>query len=197
MKLTRKGKVLIWFAKWFAILAHGSINHKRTWTNVPYWHHLQEVSDLVRSVDGSAEMIAAAWLHDVVEDTWATMWMVRLLFGYKVGLYVNGMTEKKHKGNRSTRKMQERIRLGRCCSKVQTIKLADLVSNGRWIFSNYRNVVKTSRLKRRHRRFDVIYYNEAKLLLEHLGLGDLSLNCILKQELTQFEEFLKELDSAA
>src|SRR6266849_3231923 len=36
---------------------------------VPYLSHLMEVAGMVQSAGGSDEAVAAAWLHDVLEDT--------------------------------------------------------------------------------------------------------------------------------
>lgn len=37
--------------------------------NVPYLSHVMEVAGMVQSAGGSDEAVAAAWLHDVLEDT--------------------------------------------------------------------------------------------------------------------------------
>ncbi len=64
---------LIERAKVFATQAHQRIDQRRKYNNQPYHVHLEAVAKLVASVTDEAEMIAAAWLHDVVEDTPATL----------------------------------------------------------------------------------------------------------------------------
>ena len=50
-----------------AYLLHS--NQKRKFSELPYSIHLQEVADLVEEFNGSEEQIAAAYCHDIVEDT--------------------------------------------------------------------------------------------------------------------------------
>lgn len=50
----------------FARVAHGE--QKRKYTGNPYIEHPIRVAQLVREAGGTEEMIAAAYLHDVVED---------------------------------------------------------------------------------------------------------------------------------
>ena len=56
----------------YATSAHQRINHRRKYNKQPYHVHLEAVAGLVASVCDDQEMIAAAWLHDTVEDTPAT-----------------------------------------------------------------------------------------------------------------------------
>jgi hypothetical protein len=118
-------------AKWFAIFAHWSIGHKRKYTGEPYSVHLAEVAALVELVGGSEYQIAAAWLHDTVEDTWVALWMIRLLFGWQVADMVDGLTEVsiKMSGNRKVRKEADRIWYSKQSPDTKTIKLADNYSN--------------------------------------------------------------------
>ena len=54
----------------FAIAAHKAVGQKRKYTGDDYIVHPAEVAHIVDQVPGSTdEMVAAAWLHDVVEDT--------------------------------------------------------------------------------------------------------------------------------
>src|ERR1700733_11171850 len=55
-------------AEEFAIQAHGSIAHKRKYTDEPYYVHPERVAKLVATVTSDIEVVAAAWLHDVLED---------------------------------------------------------------------------------------------------------------------------------
>jgi guanosine-3',5'-bis(diphosphate) 3'-pyrophosphohydrolase len=63
-------------ARRFAELAHGlvlnsqgELGQRRKGTNEPYTKHLSEVAKLVAESGGDQAQVAAAWLHDVVEDT--------------------------------------------------------------------------------------------------------------------------------
>lgn len=60
-------------ARVFATAAHGAVGQVRKYTGEPYINHPAEVVQIVRSVQHTPDMIAAAWLHDVVEDTAVTL----------------------------------------------------------------------------------------------------------------------------
>ncbi|VFS46676.1 HD domain-containing protein [Budvicia aquatica] len=68
-------------AKAFATQVHQNANQLRKYTNAPYIVHPAAVAELVRSVPHSPEMIAAAWLHDTVEDTQVTLDDIAQRFG--------------------------------------------------------------------------------------------------------------------
>ena len=53
----------------FATEAHQRIDHRRKYSGQPYAVHLDQVAKIVETVTNDEEMIDAAWLHDIVEDT--------------------------------------------------------------------------------------------------------------------------------
>ena len=57
----------------FAKAAHESIDQRRKYSNAPYIVHPEAVARTVSSVTDDVATIAAAWLHDVVEDTPVTI----------------------------------------------------------------------------------------------------------------------------
>ncbi len=65
---------------------------------LPYTHHLQDVANiLIRLDETSPVIIAAAWLHDVVEDTRGRHNQVKVrdieeLFGLEVSVLVDAVT---------------------------------------------------------------------------------------------------------
>ncbi len=59
----------------------------------PYICHPVAVAGLLRDLGGSAAMIAAGFLHDVVEDTNVTIEEIEQLFGAEVKLLVEGVTK--------------------------------------------------------------------------------------------------------
>lgn len=124
--------MILFFAKLFAIFAHTSIWQRRKYTDEPYWYHCREVVNVLRRHGiEDPQMLAAAWLHDTVEDTWVTHWMIRICFGETVARYVVGLTDVTTlaDGNRKFRKAIECARLAATCAEVQTIKAADLYCN--------------------------------------------------------------------
>ena len=75
----------------FAIAAHGGQTRKGT--QVPYVSHLLQVSGLVLEYGGDREQATAGLLHDVVEDTAATIEEVAAEFGVEVAGMVADCTD--------------------------------------------------------------------------------------------------------
>lgn len=81
-------KAMIEKAKSFAIEKHGSQKYGAE----PYSFHLAMVSDLVKANHGSPEQVAAAWLHDTVEDTPTKREEIEHEFGAEVANMVWALT---------------------------------------------------------------------------------------------------------
>ena len=115
----------------FATEAHQRIDHRRKYSNQPYAVHLERVAKTVASVTDNEEMIAAAWLHDVVEDTPATLDDIERNFGSSIASLVRELTDvsKPSDGNRAVRKSIDREYLAQASDRAQTVKLADLIDN--------------------------------------------------------------------
>lgn len=159
----------------FAARAHaGDIvggHQVRKYSGAPYVVHLAEVAGIVKSVGGSDIQQAVAFLHDTVEDTPVTIDEIYAEFaedfGPDVALQIQlGVTflsdVEKHMGNRAERKAMDRDRAASAPGWVQTIKLADLISNTKDIAANDPS-------------FAVSYLAEKALLLEVLTKGDQTL----------------------
>ena len=97
-------------ARQFALKTHGRIDHRRKYSSEPYPVHLQAVADLVASVRYDPEMIAAAWLHDTIEDTPTTEAELQQRFGVAVVQLVGELTDVSQAvdGNRAIRKLIDR-----------------------------------------------------------------------------------------
>lgn len=117
----------------FASHAHNSIDHRRKYTGEPYINHPIEVMEIVRSIPHTDEMLAAALLHDTIEDTPTTREDIAREFGEPVAALVMELTDQCHEGNRAARKAAEAVRLGTISPEAQTVKLADFISNTRSI----------------------------------------------------------------
>ncbi|MCW8964131.1 MAG: HD domain-containing protein [Gammaproteobacteria bacterium] len=115
----------------FATEAHQRIDQRRKYSGQPYAVHLDQVAKIVQSVSDDEEMIATAWLHDVVEDTPATLNDIEREFGQPVAQLVRELTDisKPSDGNRAARKKIDRQHLAEASARGQTIKLADLIDN--------------------------------------------------------------------
>ena len=144
---------LIGRARIFAGLAHGS--QKRKYTGEPYIVHPVEVSEIVAWHNGSKEMIAAALLHDTVEDTDVTIDDIRNEFGNAVALLVDDLTDvsKLEDGNRATRKAMDRDHTANASAAAMVIKAADLISNSKSIAEH-------------DPKFAKVYFEEKRALLD-------------------------------
>lgn len=79
----------------FALLAHHGMVRKGTST--PYITHPMEVASIAASITDDEDVLAAAVLHDVVEDTPYTIEDIRERFGERVASLVSSETEDKMK----------------------------------------------------------------------------------------------------
>jgi (p)ppGpp synthase/HD superfamily hydrolase len=113
----------------YAVLAHG--DQKRKYTGEPYTNHTSEVAGILKEYDFADEVIAAAHLHDTIEDTEVTYNDLLNLFGETVAdlvLEVSNVSRPEH-GNRDLRKTLDRQYLAGASSLGQSIKYADMISN--------------------------------------------------------------------
>jgi (p)ppGpp synthase/HD superfamily hydrolase len=151
-------------ARVFAIAAHSAVKQVRKYTGEPYWVHPTEVANIVASVPHTNEMLAAAWLHDTVEDTGVTILDIQIEFGNEVAALVSWLTDvsKPEDGNRAVRKAQDREHIAQAPAAAQTVKLADLIANSRSIMAH-------------DPAFAKVYLEEKRMLLEVLTRGDATL----------------------
>ena len=164
-------------ARLFAEAAHAGINQRRKYTGEPYINHPAAVVELVRSVPHTPEMIAAAWLHDVLEDTPAGLATIIIEFGAEVAILVNHLTDisQPSQGNRAARKAIDRAHTAKASPAAKTIKLADLIDNSRSIVAHGPG-------------FCEVYIAEKALLLEVLREGDATLWAMAADLVNQYVE---------
>lgn len=145
----------------FATEAHGAIGQTRKYTGDPYIVHPIAVAEIVKTVPHTEAMIAAALLHDVVEDTPTTIEDVRAAFGEEVATLVDWLTDvsRPADGNRRVRKRKDLEHLAAAPAEAQTIKFADLIDNTRTI-------------SRHDLGFWRVFRGEMLALLEALTRGD-------------------------
>ena len=152
-------------ARVYATAAHSAVGQTRKYTFEPYWVHPAQVVDILVSAGVTDEhMLAAAWLHDTVEDTGVEVTDIWREFGGVVASYVNWLTipSKKEDGNRAQRKTKDRDYIRNAPPEVKTIKLADLISN-------------SSNIAECDPEFAKVYLEEKKLMLEVLKEGNADL----------------------
>jgi (p)ppGpp synthase/HD superfamily hydrolase len=147
----------------FATMAHGG--QVRKYTGEPYVTHPIAVSKIVKTVTDDEEMIAAAILHDVIEDCDVSReWLIEQ-FGVVISTLVYQVSDISlpHHGNRAFRKGMDREWLSCACNKAQTIKLADLIHNSQSILVA-------------DEAFAKVYMAEKRELLQVLHGGDFTLH---------------------
>ena len=118
----------------FATAAHkGQV---RKYTGDDYIVHPMAVADLVKKHGGSKVQVAAALLHDTVEDTSVTNVQIAEQFGAPVARLVHWLTDSSRPsdGNRAIRKGIDADRLATAPADAQLVKLADLIDNSDTIF---------------------------------------------------------------
>lgn len=144
----------------YAAKAHASIDQRRKYTGEPYIVHPVAVA-LVQTVPHTPAMIAAAYLHDVVEDTPVTIEEIEREFGMEVAELVGWLTDvsKPEDGNRKVRKQKDLKHTEQAPAAAKTIKIADLIDN-------------TLTIRDRDPAFWKVYRREKMALLEVLKEGD-------------------------
>lgn len=122
-------------ARRYATKAHAACNQRRKYTLEPYIVHPAAVVEIVRSVSPIEEVLAAAWLHDTVEDTGTTLIDIQEHFGPDVATLVAMVTnpEQLPGTNRMHRKRAHFLHTANASQEAQTIKLADIIDNTREI----------------------------------------------------------------
>jgi (p)ppGpp synthase/HD superfamily hydrolase len=153
-------------------------DQKRKYTLEPYFVHLEEVANIVREIGGSEEMIAAAYLHDVVEDQPVNLEEIYYLFGGYVAYLVGCLTDtsKPSDGNRRARKDKDLLHTADSNAEAKTIKLADLISNTRSIVEYDPDFARVY-LREKERLLEVlqegnsILFNQARDMLLQSILG--------------------------
>jgi (p)ppGpp synthase/HD superfamily hydrolase len=159
MDVVRKAQV-------YAMAAHAAVGQRRKYSGDPYIVHPAEVAKIVAGVPGATpDMVAAAWLHDVVEDTGCTYTDIHMAFGADIAALVGWLTDvsQPQDGNRAHRKAMDRAHTAEAPAEAQTIKLADLISNSRSIVAHDPAFART-------------YLAEKRLLLAVMTRGDAGLH---------------------
>jgi (p)ppGpp synthase/HD superfamily hydrolase len=93
--------------------------------------HIAEVAGFVEQYGGDEEMIAAAWLHDIVEDTDTTLRHIEEWFSPVISSLVEGLTDPPHFARLplEKRKPMQAERLKTKDDRIKRIKICDQLSN--------------------------------------------------------------------
>jgi GTP diphosphokinase / guanosine-3',5'-bis(diphosphate) 3'-diphosphatase len=147
------GQRVVERARAFAKHRHG--DQLRKYSKQPYIVHLDGVVRALRAhgID-DPHVLAAAYLHDTVEDTETTIEEVYNEFGEEIARLVYWLTDAE-KGRRKIRKIMSAWRLGGAPWDAKIIKLADFIDN-------------TDDICKHDRHFAPVYLAEKRKILESM-----------------------------
>ena len=125
----------------FAVDAHAGT--ERRGKGFPYVIHVLEAMSIVATMTSDPELLAAAALHDTVEDTSVTLDRIREVFGARVASLVETETDIQlsEDGRQKTwreRKQAAIDRLAATSREAKMVALGDKLSNMRAIARDYR-----------------------------------------------------------
>lgn len=123
----------------FAVRAHQGVERKGK--GFPYIVHPMEAMSITATMTSDQELLAAAALHDVIEDTDTTVDDLRREFGERVAMLVEAESDVKVEGPRADswrqRKQVALDSLTAACRDVKIVALGDKLSNMRAIAHDY------------------------------------------------------------
>jgi len=98
--------------------------------NEPYVNHLAEVANLlsIATEETDAELVAAGWLHDTIEDTETTADELMREFGKAIASVVMEVTDDKNLP-KAERKRLQIVHAGNATRRARLVKLADKTCN--------------------------------------------------------------------
>jgi (p)ppGpp synthase/HD superfamily hydrolase len=144
---------LIERAKEFATVKHQV--QKRKFGGGAYIIHPTNVAKRVQEFTSDSEIIAAAYLHDTVEDTKTTFNEIFKHFGTNVGLYVFELTSDKVKAKKQGKAKYLRDKINSMSIGARLVKFADREDN-------------VSDLDKDPPEFRERYATETEYILDHL-----------------------------
>jgi (p)ppGpp synthase/HD superfamily hydrolase len=115
----------------FAARAHAGQRRKDA-SQLPYINHLIEVANLLATARADANLVAAGYLHDTIEDQNVSYDALRTEFGEDVADLVRAVTDDKSlpKGRRKNLQVEH---AAHASPRVANLKVADKISNLRSI----------------------------------------------------------------
>jgi len=105
-----------------------------------YIHHPEQVAVLVADNGGDDGMIAAALLHDVLEDSEATTEQLTNAFGTEVASLVVALSDDRDSGDYRARKHRLREQVRSAGGRAATIYAADKLANAGDLIGAYKEI---------------------------------------------------------
>ena len=127
----------------FAVKAHAGT--ERRGKGYPYIVHPLEAVEIVATMTPDQEMLAAAALHDTVEDTDVTVEQIRAEFGERIASLVADESEERPEGVSDEASWHDRKRaainrLAKASHDAKIVALGDKLSNMRAIARDYAEI---------------------------------------------------------
>ena len=115
----------------YEFASHAHRDQRRRGNKEPYINHPLRVARTVAERKAGVEVIIAAVLHDVVEDTAVTIGEVVMLFGQPVGDLVQELTDPPSIENlpRKVRKRLQAEKFASASAGARMVKMADQIDN--------------------------------------------------------------------
>ncbi|EOS92763.1 HD domain-containing protein [Erwinia tracheiphila] len=164
-------------ARRYATKAHAAAGQRRKYTDEPYIVHPAAVVELIRSVGHNEAMLAAAWLHDTIEDTPGTLSDIRTHFDDEVATLVEMLTDNQlpEVTNRAARKVAHFRHSAQISAEAQTIKLADIIDNTRSIIQFDADFASVYLVEKRM-QISLLRKGDTTLLQQASGIIERSIN---------------------
>lgn len=160
----------------FALERHSG--QYRKFTNEPYIRHPEQVVCILAMYLGDVDLLTAAMLHDVVEDTHTTIQEVYSVFGDRVGNLVEELTTDSRQKRLLGKKIYMVNHINSLSEDAFTIKIADRLHN---VMGLLHPKMSSDFIK--------WYMTETKYILDNLDRDDYSL---IQNKLLDILEFMVE-----
>lgn len=158
----------------FAVDAHAGMVRKGT--DTPFIVHPMEVASITAAMTEDIEVIAAAVLHDVAEDTKYTVEDIRERFGDRVAELVSAESENKHEDRPANETWKERKQetidhMSKLSREAKIICLSDKLANLRSIDRDLDHIgpVLWERFNQKDPTMHYWYYSELYAALEEFS----------------------------
>ncbi|MBB2205235.1 HD domain-containing protein [Gluconacetobacter takamatsuzukensis] len=155
----------------FATSIHAATGQRLRYTDEPFIAHPMRVAELVAGTGARPEVVAASWLHDVLEGTPVTLAEINSVFGPDVASLVEMVTTPAKRSSDGMPGIVDHAQLARASAEAQTICIASLIDNA-------------ARILRHETRGRALYLHEKREILRDLGKGDAGLYMMAAMAIT-------------
>jgi (p)ppGpp synthase/HD superfamily hydrolase len=161
-----------------AVVAHHG--QKRRHSEIPFViHPIRVAHEIAKQDNVTPDVVAAAFLHDVVEDTTFTVEQIEAVFGPEIAMLVESLTNISHRDehkekSRADRKKLDREYLRHAPRWAKVIKLLDRLDNLREMTGDTEQFIH-------------IYVEESRKLVDAIGAAHIPLADLIKRQCDSLE----------